>query len=182
LRRARRYDYNRARRRAETAMKSLIAIVFALGLAAAPAAAQDLTFDGHSNVTLKLSMPDTWFSDPNPDSTIVLKSPDHSSAITLSIVASTQEPDDLAAALMKGVNATPPQKDAAAAISGHDGQRYISSVVNSHGVHANIRLTVVRANPQYVIVCMAVFQDNLPADEQESLNGIVDSIAIQPPV
>ena len=162
------------------AMKSLFAIALVLGLAIVPAAAQDLTFNGNSNVTLKLSMPDSWFTDPNPDSTIVLKSPDHSAAITLSIVESDQTSDDLADALMKGVNATPPQKDSPAAISGHDGQRYMSSVVNSHGVHANIRLTVVRANAQYVIVCMVVFQDNLTAAQQSAADAAVSTLTIAP--
>jgi hypothetical protein len=145
-----------------------------------PAAARDMQFSGHG-VTLIFHMPDAWFTDPDPNSTMVLKSPDHSAAITISIIDAAEESDDdVAGFLLGALHADPPQKDKPMHMSGRDGYRYISSIVNSHGVHANIRLTVVHADVHAVVVCMAVFQDNMSAEQQTDVDTTIDSLGVQP--
>jgi hypothetical protein len=158
-----------------TAALSLLAL---LGIQ--PAAARDMQFSGQG-LTLLFHMPDAWLSDPDPNSTMVLKSPDHSAAITISIIdAGEDSDDDVAGFLLGALHADPPQKDKPMRMSGRDGYRYISGIVNSHGVHANIRLTVVRADIHAVVVCMAVFQDNMSAEQQTDVDTTIASLGLQP--
>lgn len=165
-------------------VKSALLALALTGLLAAsvPAAAQDITYAADGGRTMTMHAPDDWLSDNKAGEPLNLYAGDHSASVTLSIISGeSAAEDDIAKLIMGQLNAgTPSKDDGTAPIAGLQGYVYRGGVMNSHNVHANLKLIIAKLDANTVLLCMESFTDNLEPDQQSALDGVIASISLSP--
>ena len=164
--------------RALTRLTAIIAVVF---VSAGLAATKDMRFPEKGEIAFVLHIADAW--DATPDGVnLTLKSPDKTSAVSLSVVkdkaAAVMPYDDLAKAILVSAAAKPFSKHEPGAIGTIKAEAYYSTLVNHNKTNVSLKLLIIEVAQTHVVTETIMTVPNLSAAQQNSLDAVVKGITL----
>jgi hypothetical protein len=158
-------------------LAAITAVVVSAGLAAA----KDLRFPEQGEVAFVLHIPDAWEATPNGVN-LILKSPDKTSALSLSVVedkaAAVLPYDDVAKVILSAANAKPFSKHEPGTIDGIKAEAYYSTLINDKKTNVSLKLLIIEVVQTYVVTETIMTAPNLSAAQQKSLDAVVKGITL----
>jgi hypothetical protein len=157
----------------------LIAAALCWALAPGLARATDMRFPQTGNPALSFHMPDDWTSQVDSDGNLIIVSGAHDSSIAMSVVTvGPEEFDQLAAEIMKAANANPPQRIGPVTVSGFSGFDYSSTMSNASGVAINLKLIIVRPDPNHIASVTLITVQGISSEGYAAGQGVIDSLGL----
>jgi hypothetical protein len=160
-----------------------VAVIAVAMISAGLAAAKDMRFPDKGKIAFVLHIPDNWNAAPDNAGNLILKAPDNSAGMSLSVLedkASAVAPrDDVAKAILAAANAEPFYKHEPSAIGGVKAEAYYSKMVNANKVNLVVKLIVVQVAQTHVAtLTILTAAGNRSAAQQKSLDDAVKGITL----
>jgi hypothetical protein len=159
-------------------LAAIIAVAFA---SADLAAAKDMRFPEKGEIAFVLHIPDAWDATPT-GVTMLVKSPDKTSAVSLSVAedkaAAVMPYDDLAKVILVAAAAKPFSKHEPGAIGAIKAEAYYSTLVNHNKIDVSLKLLIIEVAKTHVVTETIMTVPNLSAAQQNSLDAVVKGITL----
>jgi hypothetical protein len=145
------------------------------------AAGKDMRFPEKGEIAFVLHIPDAWDTTP-AGVNMLLKSPDKTSAVSLSVVedkvAAVRPYDELAKAILVATAAQPYSKHEPGAIGAIKAEAYYSTLVNHNKIDVSLKLLIIKVAQTHVVTETIMTVPNLSAAQQNSLDAVVKGITL----
>jgi hypothetical protein len=109
---------------------------------------------------------------------MIVTSADHSTALSLSLADFGGTLDEVANGATKAAGANPPRHGEATTVSGYGGNFYYSTMSTPSGVHANLKMVVVKIDASHVGVCTLIYIDGMTDDQTARANTVMNSLTL----
>jgi len=152
---------------------ALLALCFTVS-----AQAGDVRFPATGFPAITYSMPADWTATPDDSGNMILVSGDHTSAISISVVAGGQSLDDMATAAMQVAKASAPRRGEPISVSGVDGFTYYSTMTNDSGVSLNVRMMAMKPDAHHFVTFSLLNPTDATPEQVSAGNAVMSSIKI----
>jgi hypothetical protein len=162
-------------------MKTRLLIIVALVFGAAvqtPTLAGEVRFPESGYPEFTFQIPDDWTAKLDDSGNMIVTSPDHSAALSLSLVDFSGTLDETANGAAKAAGATPPRRGESTTVSGYGGNFYYSSMSTQPGVHANLKMVAVKIDASHVGLCTLIYIDGMTDDQMARANIVMNSLTL----
>jgi hypothetical protein len=149
------------------------------GVLAIPAEAADLRYRQSGVPAFKLHLPVGWTQQVDETGAEVITASDRSALLQLSFAAFSGALDQRAKNVMTGgAAATQTPHGMPATFAGQSAQVYQSGVYDAAGAHKNIRLYLIRLDPDHVASALVVTIDDITDAQKAALRDVIHGTAL----
>jgi hypothetical protein len=164
------------------AVVRVAAIAIAM-VSAGLAAAKDMRFPETGPIAFVLHIADNWGATPDNSGNLILKAPDNSAGMSLSVIedkaSATAPRDEVAKAILAAASAEPFSRHEPASIGGVKAEAYYSKMVNANKVNLVVKLIVVQVAQTHVATLTVITAaNNLSAAQKKSIDDTVKGITL----
>jgi hypothetical protein len=147
------------------------------------AAAKDMRFPEKGAIAFVLHIADNWTATPDDSGNLILKAPDNSAGMSLSVIedkaSATSPRDDVAKAILAAANAEPFSKHEPSSLGGVKAEAYYSKMVNANKVNLVVKLIVVQVAQTHVATLSIITPaSNLSAAQKKAVDDTVKGITL----
>jgi hypothetical protein len=160
-----------------------VAAIAVATISAGLVAAKDMRFPEKGEIAFVLHIPDNWGATPDDSGNLILKAPDNSAGLSLSVIAdkasATASRDEVAKAILAAANAEPFNKHEPSSIGGVRAEAYYSKMVNANKVNLAVKLIVVQmAQTHVATLTIITAANNFSAAQRKSVDDTVKGITL----
>jgi hypothetical protein len=154
-------------------------IALLAGTFAIPADAADLRYPQSGVPAFTLHLPAGWTQQIDETGSEVITASDRSALLQLSFAAFSGDLDQRAKNVMTGgAAATQTPHGMPATFAGQTAQVYQSGVYDAAGAHKNVRLYLVRLDPDHVACALVVTIDDITDAQKATLRDVIRGTAL----
>jgi hypothetical protein len=160
-----------------------VAAIAVAMVAAGLAAAKDMRFPETGAIAFVLHIADNWAATPDNSGNLILKAPDNSAGMSLSVIedkaSATASRDEVAKAILAAANAEPFGKHEPSSLGSVKAEAYYSKMVNANKVNLAVKLIIVQVAQTHVATLTILTPaSNLSAAQQKAVDDTVKGITL----
>ncbi len=144
------------------------------------ASAREVRFPEKGLPAFAFLLPDDWTTQEAAEGNMLLLSPNRHTVIVINMAASADAPDKVAQGALVGAKAPEAKRKEPAEISGCPGVTLFSEMTNATGVHMELELTVVKADPAHCAAATLILADGRSNDEAAFARLVRNGMKILP--
>lgn len=138
------------------------------------AQAADLRFPQTGAPAFTIKLPSGWTQQVDETGSEIVTAPDRSALLQLSFAAYSGDIDQRAKNILTGgAVASPAQHGMPATFAGQNAQTYQAGLYDAAGVHKNVRLYLIRLDPDYVASALVVTIDDITDAQKAALRDVI---------